>query len=94
MRAAAAYLRVPVSAVEDLRLLRRSYDARKKPDVFQNVTVSVRIRGEDRYLSRRLRDGVSYSQYDLDEKLSSRVVLISTLVSIVTIPVMLFFMQK
>lgn len=33
-------------------------------------------------------------QYDLDEKLSSRVVLISTLVSIVTIPVMLFFMQK
>ena len=59
MRAAAAYLRVPVSAVEDLRLLRRSYDARKKPDVFQNVTVSVRIRGEDRYLSRRLRDGVS-----------------------------------
>lgn len=33
-------------------------------------------------------------QYDRDEKLATRVVLISTLVSIVTIPVMLFFMQK
>ena len=33
-------------------------------------------------------------QYDRDEKLASRVVFISTLLSMVTIPVMLFFMQK
>ncbi len=33
-------------------------------------------------------------QYDRDEKLASRVVFISTLVSMVTIPVMLFWMQK
>lgn len=33
-------------------------------------------------------------QYDRDEKLASRVVLISTLISVVTIPLMLFWMQK
>ena len=33
-------------------------------------------------------------QYDRDEKLASRLVFISTLMSMITIPVMLFFMQK
>lgn len=33
-------------------------------------------------------------QYDRDEKLASRVVFISTLLSMVTIPVMLYFMQR
>ncbi len=33
-------------------------------------------------------------QYDRDEKLASRLVFISTLLSMITIPLMLFFMQK
>ena len=58
---AAKQLGVREGEILGLEILRRSIDARKKPDVFFSYTVGVSLRGERGYLSSKR--GRKFSQY-------------------------------
>ena len=53
---AAKKLRVPVSEIRDWKLVKRSLDARKKPDIFYLCSVAVSLRGDEKKLLARLKD--------------------------------------
>lgn len=56
LRAAAKKLRLPVSAVKDLRLVKKSVDARKKTDVHFVCSAELSIDGSESRVLSRLRD--------------------------------------
>ena len=48
----AALLGIPEQEIKTLKIVRRSVDARKKPDIFYRYTVDVAVKNEDRLLRR------------------------------------------
>ena len=57
-QAAAKKLRIPERAIADVRLTKKSVDARKKDRLHFVCSVEVAVDGEDRLLSRRRDNGV------------------------------------
>lgn len=49
---AADLLRVPVQEIKEIKIIRQSIDARKKPDIFYSYTVDVAVPKEERILRR------------------------------------------
>ena len=49
---AARFLRIPANEIREIHIVRRSVDARKKPEIFYNYTLDVKVRHEEKILGR------------------------------------------
>ena len=56
IRKAADILRIPVRDIKEVKILRRSIDARKKPDIFYSYTLDVEVLNEVKVLSKGKRN--------------------------------------
>lgn len=56
IKKAASILRIPVQDIKEVKILRRSIDARKKPDIFYSYTLDVEVLNEVKTLSKGKRD--------------------------------------
>ncbi len=56
---AAKFLRITVREIKDLKILKRSIDARKKPSVFYVCSVAVEVEQEEKFLQDRRFKGIS-----------------------------------
>ena len=51
-RCAAAMLRIPEEEIQELQVVRRSVDARKKPEIFYQYSLDIKVKNEEKILRR------------------------------------------
>ena len=49
---AADLLKIPVKDIQELTIIRQSVDARKKPDIFYNYSLDIKVNDENRILKK------------------------------------------